>query len=105
MHSGEPNRRGIGVGDFASFGCDWWLGKIAPELNSTTGAAVSDEVADKLDQLISIGERIADLLEEVRSEVSSVQGDVATIDLNAMSMKYDVEAIRTAVDSIDVAMP
>ena len=73
---------------------------------------MSDEILHRLDVLIAVAERVADAVEALRSdaesiamETSSIARDVGTIDEYSHSMKLDMEAIRSDVSSIAIAMP
>ncbi|MGI8757286.1 MAG: hypothetical protein ACR2MB_15805 [Acidimicrobiales bacterium] len=69
---------------------------------------MTDDLEDKLDTLIDIGERIASALEfmeqeqltDMASSLLCISEDVSSSDGYAHSMKLDLESIRSTVDSI-----
>jgi len=77
---------------------------------------VTDDIASKLDEFISIGERVASSLEAIEREfanvasdvssigtdVSVVGSDVSTSETYAYSMKLDLDSIRSTVDAIHI---
>jgi prefoldin subunit 5 len=73
---------------------------------------MSNDIAEQLERLITVNERIADSLEtmqstldSVASDISSIQADALTTDGYAHSAKLDLEAIVTILDGIQIAMP
>jgi prefoldin subunit 5 len=73
---------------------------------------MSNDIAEQLERLITVNERIADSLEtmqstldSVASDISSIQADALTTDSYAHSAKLDLESIVSIVRGIQIAMP
>ncbi|WP_414657119.1 hypothetical protein ACINK0_00965 [Deinococcus sp. VB343] len=54
-----------------------------------------------ISDLISVLERQADLLEEIRDALKSIETDISTIDSQTFDMKWDISSIKDYTDRID----